>query len=53
MRQNHGFVPQLHLYYRTRKQLYYNRLNRSHGRVNTHGPSDVTATQCSKCADSE
>src|SRR5580658_2708828 len=24
-----------------------------HGRVNTHGPLDVTATQCSKCADSE
>jgi len=53
MRQNHGFVLQLHLHYRARHQLDYHRSHRGHGRVKTHGPLDVTATQCSKCADSE
>ena len=53
MGQNQRFILQLHLHYRARQQLNYNCLHRSHGRVKTHGPFDVTATQCSKCAESE
>jgi hypothetical protein len=53
MGQNHGFVLQLHFYYRARQQLDHNCLYRRHGRVKTHGPSAVTATQCSKWAESE
>jgi len=53
MRQNHGFILQLHFHDRARQQLHNHGLYGSHGRVNTHGPLDVTATQCSKCADSE
>jgi len=53
MGQNHGFIFQLHFHDRARQQLDHNGLNRYHGRVKTHGPSAVTATQCSKWADSE
>ena len=53
MGQNHGFILQLHLHHRARQQLDHNCIHRGHGRVKTHGPLDVTATQCSKCADSE
>ena len=59
------YVPapfQLHLIYQVR-ELAYDRGHRTltvavrpraaHGRVKTHGPFDVTATQCSKCAEYE
>jgi len=57
MGQNHGFVFQLHFHDRVGQQLYHDCFycchGLRHGRVKTHGPSAVTATQCSKCADSE
>src|SRR6202035_1996956 len=34
-----------------RQQLYHFRLLARHGLVNTHGPSAVMATVCSKCAE--
>jgi hypothetical protein len=53
MGQNHGFILQLHFHDRARHQLNHNRGQGLHGRVKTHGPSAVTATQCSKWADRE
>ncbi len=48
VRENQLLILQLHLNGCVRKQFHHYRLYRSHGRVNTHGPFDVTATVCSK-----
>jgi len=49
-------VFQLHPDAQVRKELHNNGLNFrgfAHGRVKTHGPFAVTATQCSKCAEGD
>ncbi len=53
VRQNPGAVIQLNAPRQARQQLDHSRLSRSgaHGRVNTQGPFEVTATQCSKWAE--
>jgi hypothetical protein len=49
MRQNLRFVAQLEPVQQARQFFHNDGLNRpGHGRVNTHGPLAVTATQCSK-----
>jgi hypothetical protein len=50
VRQNPRFVAQLKPVQQARQFLYYNGLD-GHGRVRTHGPLSVTATQCSKWAE--
>ncbi len=48
MGQYRRLVPQLQLVYQAGKLLKYDGFHRLHGRVRTHGPLSVTATQCSK-----
>ena len=63
MRGDFSLIVELHAILRARKDFYYSsrdsgaslisfRLRQmTQGRVSTHGPLDVTATQCSKCAE--
>src|ERR1700676_2717848 len=57
MRHHHIFVRQLQTIHRTGEKLPHRCLTRGggisahHGLVKTHGPSAVTATVCSKCAE--
>src|ERR1700760_1424185 len=51
MRHHHIFVRQLQTVHRAGEQLHNSRVFRHHGLVKTHGPSAVTATVCSKCAE--
>ena len=46
--QHQILIGQLHAHYRARQQLNNLTLDGHYGRVNTHGPFAVTATQCSK-----
>lgn len=53
VRQNQILILQLHSYHGIRQKLDDLAFDRhlTHGRVKTHGPLSVTATQCSKCAE--
>lgn len=50
MRQNLRLVIQFEPVQQARQLFQHDRRYR-HGRVKTHGPFAVTATQCSKCAE--
>src|SRR5579862_25207 len=58
MSKNQILILQLQANHSVRHQLHNHghhstSFGRLHGRVRTHGPFSVTATQCSKCAETE
>ena len=58
MGQHLAALAQIHPEHQLRQLFHYRSLipeagRRLHGLVSTHGPFDVTATQCSKCAEYE